>query len=106
MGLFMIDAQDIVVALAATDSPAYKEHFDADRLRIQSPAVLAEVATIEVSVDGGVTWVAGDAETDLGAAAAAVDLDTGLMVGLIRVHLDGAAAAERVFKVYKRCHTR
>lgn len=103
MGLYMLDAGDITVASGDTDSDSYKSHWDADAIRIESPAVLAETANLQVSVDGGTTWKDADStDAALGAAGVAVDIRTFYLIGLVRVHLNGAAAADRTFKVFKR----
>lgn len=114
----------VVVPNGGTDSPAMisdQTISDAEDLAFKSPAVLAEDATIQISFDFDVdyqlknqtlaaataaaTWHAAGTSSDLGAAGAFVNFKASLLLGAAwRIHLDGAAAAEHTFIVYKRIY--
>lgn len=110
----------VVVASGATDSPAMVvEHTiaDATQLAIKSPATMPEVVTIQYSFDFNVNYlrdkqtlaVATAAATwhshatALGVAGAVVIIDMAtLLAAAWRLHLNGAAAADRTFLLVRR----
>ena len=112
----------ITVANGATDSPAMRVSHtvsDATHVAILSPT-LAETATLQVSYDFDVdydakgltlaaataaaTWVAPPTAT-LGATGAAFLVAAEqLTAAAWRIHLSGAAGAERVFQAWKRVY--
>ncbi len=83
-----------------TDGFGYR---DADSVTIEAPAVLAEVATLQVAeLESGGTFdnlVRGGADVTI-AAGKAVTVEL-LSFKAMRISLGGAAAAQRTFKVTK-----
>ena len=110
----------VVVAAGQTDSPAMiVDHTigDATEIAVHSPAVLAETATIETSHDFDVNYAAKGQSLAAATAAATWETEDALgaagAVALLavtaflparawRIHLNGAAAADRVFNVTRR----
>ena len=118
-----IQCPDIVIANGGTVSPAIVDELsfgDAELITIQSPAVLAENATIEISNDFDVNYAKkgialADATSNatwadlvdltgtaiaLGGAGEAVMLDN-FPCAAWRIKVASAAAVEHTFKVYK-----
>ena len=117
---------DVTVLSGATDSPAIiSEHTisDAEDIAFKSPATLPETATLQISFDFDVdyqlkvpqltlaaaaaaaTWVNAPAGATLGAAGASTNFKAGLLLAAAwRIHLSGAAAADRAFQIYKRVY--
>lgn len=134
MGLSMTSGPNITVLSGATNSdPLIMDYSfsDADVVSFLSPAVLAETANLQVSPDFDVdyrqtahrtgitvaaaltaaiaaaTWVDTDStEAALGTAGVSKTILTRYLLGrAIRVHLNGAAAADRTFKTVRRVLT-
>lgn len=84
----------------ATDGFGFR---DGDNITIEAPAVLAEVATVQVAeLESGGTFdalVRGGADVTI-AAGKAVSIEL-LSFKALRISLGGAAAAQRTFKVTK-----
>jgi hypothetical protein len=131
MGLSYSPGPNITVASGATNSdPVICDHSysDADVVGFLSPAVLAETANLQISPDfdtdyraaahaqgitvaaaltaaiAAATWVDADStEAALGTAGQyKLILTRYLVARALRVHLNGAAAADRVFKMVRR----
>lgn len=113
---------DIVVASGQTASNALLERGapvapnmastgdgfrDADAITIEAPAVLAEVATVQVAEAevGGTFNALQRAGADVTIAAAKAITIEGISFKALRINLGGAAAATRTFKVTKGSRT-
>lgn len=114
---------NVVVLSGQTDSPAMKTNYtvsDATHVAIKSPATLPETATLQVSYDFDVdydakgqtlaaataaaTWQLAPVSA-LGAAGAAVHLAAeNFLANAWRIHLSGAAGADRSFILHKRVY--
>lgn len=121
---YMAGGPTITVLSGQTKSLAMIHDYtvaDADQVVIKSPAVLPEVATIEVSYDfdtsyaakypqvtlaqatAAATWVPINPAVPLGGAGVPVTVDTkSFLARAWRLSLGGAAAADRVFTTEKR----
>lgn len=115
---------DVTVPSAGTDSPAMISNqtiSDAEDIAIKSPATLPEVATVQISFDFDVdyqlhnltlaaataaaSWAAPPTAVPLGAAGVAVNFKAALLLAAAwRIHLAGAAAADRTFIGFKRIY--
>lgn len=123
--LAMVRGPNVTVASGQTDSNPLIMQLtfgDALYLAVVSPDTLPETASIQASlnfnvnyVDDGQTlaaavsaasWDSVPAGAALGAAGAYVVFSVGLIVAAaIRIHLSGAAGADRTFVTYKQCET-
>jgi len=113
---------NVTVASGATDSPAMISNHtisDAEEIACLAPAALLEVATIEISLDFDVDYELREPKVTLAQATAAATweastatmpavgahtiFEASLLLGAAwRVHLNGAAAADRLFRFFRR----